>query len=54
MTLVDDKLEVDRFINRFANFMRNTLAHSDKISTTIKEEINYTEDFIKLQQIRFN
>ena len=54
MSLMDDKLEIDRFISRFSNFMRGTLEHSDKISTTLKEEITYTENFIKLQQIRFN
>lgn len=52
MSLQDNKLEIDRFISRFSNFMRSTLAHSDKISTSIKEEIAYTENFIKLQQIR--
>lgn len=54
MTLMDNKLEADRFISRFSGFMRDTLQHSDKISTTLKDELEYTENFIQLQQIRFN
>ncbi len=54
MTLMDNKLEADKFIGRFSGFMRDTLKQSDKISTTLKEELEYTENFIKLQQIRFN
>ena len=54
MTLMDNKLEADKFITRFSGFMRETLNHSDKIVTSLKEEIDYTENFIKLQQIRYN
>ena len=54
MTLMDNKLEADRFISRFSGFMRNTLKHSDKISTSLKEELEYVENFIQLQQLRFN
>ncbi|WP_341216761.1 histidine kinase [uncultured Wocania sp.] len=53
MILMDNKLEADKFIGRFSNFMRDTLQQSDKISTTLKAELEYTENFIKLQQIRF-
>ena len=34
--------------------MRQTLQSSDKISATLKDELEYTENFIKLQQIRYN
>ncbi|TBN06659.1 hypothetical protein EYD45_01890 [Hyunsoonleella flava] len=54
MTLMDNKLEADKFIGQFSHFMRDTLQHSDKITTTLKAELEYTENFIKLQQIRFN
>lgn len=54
MTLMDNKLEADKFISRFSIFMRDTLQHSDKIVTTLEEELVYIENFIKLQQIRFN
>lgn len=54
MTLMDNKLEADKFISQFSRFMRKTLNHSDKIVTSLQEELEYTENFIKLQQIRFN
>ena len=54
MTLTDNKIEADNFICRFSDFMRQTLQSSDKISTTLKEELEYTENFIKLQQIRYD
>ncbi len=54
MTLADNKIEADTFICRFSDFMRQTLQSSDKITTILKDELNYTENFIKLQQIRFN
>lgn len=54
MTLMDNKLEADRFISRFSGFMRDTLQHSDKITTTLKDELEYVENFINLQRLRFN
>lgn len=54
MTLMDNKLEADLFISRFSGFMRDTLKQSDKISTTLKEELHYVENFIKLQQMRYD
>ncbi|WP_422104047.1 sensor histidine kinase [Winogradskyella sp.] len=54
MTLMDNRLEADALICRFSGFMRDTLKHSDKISTTLKEELHYVENFIKLQQLRFS
>ena len=41
MTLMDNKLEADKFITRFSGFMRETLNHSDKIVTSLQEEIDY-------------
>jgi len=54
MMLTDDKLEADRFISKFSKLMRETLQKSDKISTTLQEELNYVENYIQLQQIRFS
>jgi hypothetical protein len=54
MTLMDNKLEADRFISRFSGFMRDTLQHSDKIATTLIDELDYVENFINLQRLRFN
>ncbi len=54
MMLTDDKMEADRFISKFSKLMRETLQKSDKISTTLQEEIDYVENYIQLQQIRFS
>lgn len=54
MMLTDNKLEADRFISKFSKLMRETLQKSDKISTTLQEEMDYVENYIQLQQIRFN
>ncbi len=54
MTLTDNKLEADRFIGKVSKMMREVLEKSDKIVTTLEEEINFTENFIQVQQIRFN
>lgn len=53
MVQEDDKMTADRFIVQFSNLMRKTLKDSDKISTTLKEELEYIENYIQLQQIRF-
>ncbi|WKK65863.1 sensor histidine kinase [Lutimonas zeaxanthinifaciens] len=53
MTLMDNKIEADSFITKFSNFMRGTLQKSDKITTTLSEELSYVENFIQLQQERF-
>lgn len=54
MTLAENKIEADNFICRFSDFMRQTLQASDKITSSLKEELEYTENFIKLQKIRYN
>lgn len=54
MTLTEDKMEVDRFISKFSKLMRETLQKSDKIITTLQEELDYVENYIQLQQTRFN
>jgi len=54
MMLTDDKMEADRFISKFSKLMRETLQKSDKISTTLQEEMDYVENYIQLQQIRFS
>lgn len=53
MVLTDNKMEADKFIGKFSHLMRGTLKNSDKISCTLEEEINYVENYIQLQQIRF-
>lgn len=54
MMLTDNKLEADRFISKFSNMMRGTLEKSDKIVSSLNDELLFTENFIQLQQLRFN
>lgn len=54
MTLMENKFEADTFISKFSNFMRGTLNHSDKIRVSLKDELDFVENFILLQKIRYN
>jgi hypothetical protein len=54
MTLLDNKIEADDFICKFSDFMRGSLNHSDKIITSLEEEIEFVENFIQLQKIRYS
>lgn len=53
MLLSDDKEQADRFITKFSRFMRLTLSSSDRITTTLEEELSYVKNFLQLQQIRY-
>lgn len=53
MLLSDQKQEADRFITKFSKFMRQTLSSSDRIITTLEEELKYVDNYLQLQQIRF-
>lgn len=53
MTLMENKFEADKFISKFSNFMRGTLNHSDKIRVSLKDELDFVENFILLQKIRY-
>ena len=52
MSLSGNKIEIDNFISHYSKFMRITLENSDKISTTIIEELDYVEHFLQLQKIK--
>lgn len=54
MTLMDNKLEADQFICEFSDLMRKTLNRSDKITTTLKDELEYVSNYVRLQKIRLN
>jgi len=54
MMLTDDKIEADKFICNFSDLMRKMLQNSDRISHSIKDELDYIENFIILQKIRYN
>ena len=52
MTLNDNKMEADKYITAFSSLMRKTLKGSDKIAHSLQEELDYIENYIKLQRIR--
>lgn len=47
-----DRWEADRFIGEFSDLMRRTISGSDKVIYTLKEEIEYIENYIRLQVLR--
>ena len=50
----DDKFLANEFIGNFSDLMRSALQNSDKITSTLEEEINYVKKYILLQQVRFD
>jgi len=49
-----DKEEADKFFTRFSKLIRSTLDNSDSISVTLKEELDFVKNYIKLQRTRFD
>jgi len=54
LMLNDDKYLANEFIGNFSDLMRSALQNSDKITSTLEEEINYVKKYILLQQVRFD
>ena len=52
--LEDDKTKADRFLTKFSKLIISVLVKSDKITSTLKEEIGFTTNYIEIQKIRFN
>lgn len=48
-----NKLAINNFILRFSKMLKIHLESSDKTSVSIKEEIEFVENFIEMQKIRF-
>jgi two-component sensor histidine kinase len=42
-----------RYISDFADFTRHTLLNSDTLYRTIREELNYSDLYLKLEKLRF-
>ncbi len=49
---LEDKWEADKFIGEYSDFMRRTISGSDKIIYSLREEIEYIENYIRLQKLR--
>ena len=54
MLWTDEKEKADKFITEYSQFMRQTLRSSDKIAYTLKEELEYIENYIELQKVKHN
>ena len=48
-----DKKTAHEFLVDFSTLIRNTLNNSKKISITLKDEIEFVENYLKLQQFRY-
>jgi ligand-binding sensor domain-containing protein len=49
----NDKESAFDFINYFSKLIRQTLECASRLSVTIKEEVQFIENYIKLEQMRF-
>ncbi len=49
----NDKESAFDFINYFSRLIRQTLECASRLSVTIKEEVQFIENYIKLEQMRF-
>ncbi len=52
MNLGDDKIGADNYICELSDLMRRTLQSSDRLQCSLGEEIEYVENYIRLQRIR--
>ncbi len=47
----EDKEKAFQFISNFSGLIRRSLVNSDKIATTLNEEINFTKDYLEMQKL---
>ena len=47
----EDKEKAFQFISNFSGLIRRSLLNSDKIATTLNEEINFTKDYLEMQKL---
>ncbi len=52
--ILKDKIAANEYIAAFSSFSQQTLYNADKISRSLKEEIEYTELYLMLEKIRFS
>jgi two-component sensor histidine kinase len=49
----EDKEKAHRYFTKFSKLVRATLEASDKITRTLNEELDFTENYLMLEKIRF-
>ena len=50
----NDKKKAIKVFGRFSKMLRNTLINSDKILVTLKEELDYVDNYLTLMKFRYN
>ena len=45
--------EADKYMVRFSRLIQQSLMNSDKIAVSLKEELEFTRNFIEVQKVRF-
>jgi len=50
----DDKDKADFYFAKYAKLVRNTLIHSEQISHSLNEELEYVKNYLDIQKFRFN
>jgi ligand-binding sensor domain-containing protein len=48
-----DYREADKYLDRFSELMRSTIDHSDAAIISVKDEMNYLDNYLQLEQLRF-
>ncbi len=51
---MDDNRKAGKYIAMFSNFMQSTLENADRNFNTIREELDYINNYLQLEKMRFN
>jgi hypothetical protein len=49
-----DFIQADKYLDKFAELMRNTIDNSDAAIISIKVEMHYLDNYLQLEKLRFN
>ncbi|MEI7965757.1 MAG: histidine kinase [Chitinophagaceae bacterium] len=49
-----DYLQADRYLDRFSDLMRRTIDNSDASIISLKDEIEYLDNYLQLEKLRFD
>jgi hypothetical protein len=53
LVLKEDKTKANDYITKFSSLIRNSLMNSDKISLPLKEEVEFVNNYLEIQKMRF-
>jgi ligand-binding sensor domain-containing protein len=48
-----DYRQADKYLDRFSELMRSTIDHSDAAIILVRDEMNYLDNYLQLEQLRF-